>query len=179
MHGFAVAPDGSIYLGALLSGGSVDLDPGAGTDMHVNGDQSSSSDDTIVVKVKDDGSYGWGRVVKAVGADSSYQQLTGLAATADGGVIASGGFEGVVNFASPGGSNRRDAKNGSLCVVHWSASGAPRWALTVASGAGRRVAASASGFVVVGAGGSGDYNPGGGDPLVIQGTNGIISRYGF
>jgi hypothetical protein len=119
----AMAPDGSVYMGGSFTS-IVDFDPGPGTDVHL---PQSANGDAFVTKLNPDGSYAWTRTLSAtMGA-----AVVGVAAGADGSVVASGNFGGMADLdPGPGTDTRTSLSNGTgdAFVLELSPAGTRVWA---------------------------------------------------
>jgi hypothetical protein len=90
--GRSVAVDGSgnVYVTGFFSG-TVDFDPGAGTDNHT----SAGYSDIFLTKINSDGTYGW---TKTMGSASNHDYGYSVAVDGSGNVYVTGFFWGTVDF---------------------------------------------------------------------------------
>lgn len=127
--GRAVALDGvgNVYLVGLFQG-TVDFDPGAGTDMRT----AAGSDDVFVTRINVDGSYGWTRTIGSVNSESA----TSVAVDAMGNVYVGGSFTGTLDFDPNAGVVTRTAIGSGTYdayVIKLTSSGNFVWATAMGS----------------------------------------------
>lgn len=90
-QGSAVALDGAgnVYLVGFFQG-TVDFDPGTGTDMRT----AAGSEDVFITRINVDGSYGWTRIIGSVNSEIA----ASVAVDAVGNVYVGGSFTGTLDF---------------------------------------------------------------------------------
>ena len=158
--GVAVDSGGSILVTGSFAG-TVDFNPGAGTD---NLTSAGGSDDAFVLKLDAAGNYVWARRVGGTGFDEG----RAIAVDASGNAVISGDFEGTVDFdPGAGTANRTSAGNADIFVLKLDAAGNYLWAERFGStnqDLGYGVAVAAAGEVVVTGyfQGTADFDPGAG-----------------
>jgi len=111
--GYAVATDdfGRVVLTGSFYG-SVDFDPTAGTDIHA----SAGSQDLFVTHLDPDGSYDWTTTVGGGGWDAGF----GVTVSADGQLVAAGGFQDTADFDPTADIDLITANGGvDLFVTRW------------------------------------------------------------
>jgi hypothetical protein len=84
---------GNVHVGGRYDG-TVDLDPGSGTEFVSGGSESFSQ--AFVVKLDSAGDFQWGGAF--TGADGSYAQVHGLAVDAQGNVLTTGHIQNEIDF---------------------------------------------------------------------------------
>ena len=87
----AIGPDGSIFFGGIFQG-TVSFGTPAAPDVRVT---TPGDDYGFITKFNADGSYAWTQAFPATGESTL---ITGLAATADGGVVAVGDYQGTIDL---------------------------------------------------------------------------------
>jgi len=165
----AIAPDGSTFLAGIWTG-TVDFDPSSGRDIRVASDQ-----DTFVTKFNADGSYAWTAVFSGRGGSN----ITGLAVTATGAVVAAGSYSDSIDLdPSPVSVPRQTATpdQNDTYFVELTPAGAFAWGGSFQGtafssyGAGASVAVDATGAVFLAGlyNGTIDFDPG---PGVLSHTS--------
>jgi hypothetical protein len=118
----AILADGTHFVGGDFNR-AADFDPGPGLDLHT----PVAPPDAFVVKLNPDGSLAW---AKTFGGDSG-DQVTALAAGADGSVVAVGHYSGTVDFdPGPGVDSHTTYFDQEPFVVKFAADGSFVWAKT-------------------------------------------------
>jgi hypothetical protein len=167
-----IGQDGSVIAAGWFQG-SVDLDPGAGTDV-----RQAIVNDPFVLKLGPDGSLIWARVFAGTTGASTATAFA-VAVAADGAVIATGRFAGRVDFdPGPGTDIRENIVNPALgspfnlYFTKLSPAGNLVWARTIAGQLEpAAIAVDAAGTAWVGGSlvGSADFDPGPGVDLKSSG----------
>jgi len=173
-NGYGIAADsaGNIYATGAYSG-TVDFDPGSGTDEHT----SNGNNDIFLSKFGSSGDFQWARTWGASGPDQAY----GVAADGSGNIYVAGGFTGTVDFDPDSGTDVHTS-NGfdEIFLSKFDSNGIFQWARTWggdSSDVGLGVAADGSGNIYV----TGhfqstvDFDPGGGTD--IHTSNGFIEIF--
>jgi hypothetical protein len=143
---FAATPDGAQFIGGQFQG-VVDLDPTGGVDERT----SSSSGFAYITKLGADGTYGWTQTFFG----TAYSDVRAVAATPDGGVIATGIFNGIIDLDPGAGTDYHASANGAPFVVRLTASGAFVWGRSFdttsdgGSGSGGLVSLAPDGSIVI------------------------------
>lgn len=158
-YGYSIAIDSSgVYIGGDFTG-TVDFDPGAGTDNHT----SNLSRNSYFSKFAFDGSYQW---TKTLGGDSS--AVEGIASDGNAVYITGSFYEGTTDF-DPGAGTDNYTSNGLFDVFFskYSTDGAYQWTKTVGGMGwdyGYSIAIDTSGDVYFAGGFSNtvDFDPSGG-----------------
>jgi LPXTG-motif cell wall-anchored protein len=120
-YGAATATDGTgnVYVAGSFSG-TVDFDPGAGTDNRT----SAGGNDAFLTKYNADGSYGW---TKAWGGASS-DNATKLSVDANGNMFIAGVFSNTIDFNTGAGTdNRTSVGNTDISLTKYNADGSYGW----------------------------------------------------
>lgn len=113
---------GNVYAAGYFLG-SIDLDPGPGTDMHTS---VAGNEDMFLVKLNNNGDFVWGNTFGDVNAD----RCNSIDVDADGTVAMTGYFEGTVDF-DPGVGTFELTSDGpfnDIFITKLDASGALLWA---------------------------------------------------
>jgi hypothetical protein len=172
----AIAADGSFFLAGTFSG-AVDFDPSANRDV-----RTTSDADGYVTKLNADGSYAWTAALTGRGSI----QLTGLAVTPAGGVVAVGNYQDTIDLDPGPGSNAHftlTVDQTDAFAVELAANGTFAWGGTFASGADSVV--SADGVTVDGAGavyvsggffGTVNFDPGAGTHNLVGNQAGFVVK---
>jgi len=139
----AVDGDGNIYATGYFRG-TVDFDPGAGTDTHV----SAGERDIFILKINADGSYGWTQKI----GGSSIDGGRAVAVDGNGNIFTTGFFSGSVDFDfSPGTIDVKiSAGNTDIFLTKINADGSYGWTQKMGGAAvdnGLSVAVDASGNI--------------------------------
>ncbi len=127
-YGYSVAVDanGNIYSAGYYQG-TVDFDPGSGTDSHT----SNGGVDIFVQKMDANGNFLWAKTFGGTDYDKAYS----VAVDANGNVVVTGEFYGTVDF-DPGSGTDNHTSNGSgsdIFVQKMDANGNFLWARTFGS----------------------------------------------
>jgi hypothetical protein len=160
-RGRSVAVDGNanIYVTGLFSG-TVDFDPGAGTDNHT----SAASSDMFLTRFDDEGNYGWTKTMGGTG----YEVGLSVAADGSGNVYFTGTFEGTADFDPGAGTdNHTSVGDADIFLTKINSDGSYGWTKTMGGGSdgvGWAVALDGSGNVYVTGEfkGTTDFDPGAG-----------------
>jgi hypothetical protein len=155
--GYSVAVDGGgdVYVTGGFEG-TVDFDPGAGTDNHT----SAGDDDIFLTRINSDGSYGWTKTVG--GTDPDY----GYSVAVYGSVIyVTGTFYGTADFdPGVGTDNHTSAGSDDIFLTRINLDGSYVWTKTMGGtdyDSGWWVAVDGSGIYVTGEFyGTADFDPG-------------------
>jgi hypothetical protein len=119
----ALLADGTHFVGGDFNR-AADFDPGPGLDLHT----PVAPADAFVVKLNPDGALAW---AKTFGGDNS-EQVTALAAGADGSVVAVGHYSSTVDFdPGPGVDSHTASFDQEPFVVKFAADGSFVWARTL------------------------------------------------
>jgi len=170
---------GSIYVTGLFQG-SVDFDPGPGTDVHSS--TGGFMMDPFLLKLDSSGNFVWARTWGGLSADLAY----GVETDDAGNVYVTGVFQLSADF-DPGPGQYVISSNGAIdvYVTTFDSSGSFRWARGWGGPSvefGKSVAVTGTGAVYVGGYfmGSVDFDPGPGyDTHTSEGSNdAFVSRFG-
>ncbi len=174
-RGYGVAVDGSgdIYVTGSFFGGTVDFDPGSGTDNHT----SNGLADVFLSKFDSSGDFQWARTWGA----SSNEYGRGVTADSSGSICVTGEFTGTVDF-DPGSGVENHTYHGGrdVYVSKFNSSGDFQWAQTWGGNSldhGGGVAIDGSGNVYITGWfyGNVDFDPGSGtDNQASNGGNDVF-----
>ncbi len=175
-HSVAVDSSGNVYTAGMFYG-TVDFDPGAGTENHT----PVGGTDAYLLKLDSSGDYAW----VAVFGNSQTDTAQGVAVDSSGNVYVTGSFEGTVDF-DPGSGTDNHTSTGSkdVFVLKLDSSGDLVWAKSFGGSAnndqGFSIAVDSSGNVYV-AGefhATVDFDPGEGTAELtpVDGTNGYALK---
>jgi hypothetical protein len=128
IHGLAVDGSANIYItGSLLSGTTVDFDPGSGTQ-----NRSAANGQIFYAKYNSSGNYQW---AKQTGT-SIGNECWDLALDGSNNLYLTGFFNGTTDFNPDGSSTNYTHTNGSTFLSKYSTSGGFQWAKTISGQAG-------------------------------------------
>ncbi|HMJ51898.1 MAG TPA: hypothetical protein VK540_07465 [Polyangiaceae bacterium] len=182
----ALAGDGSYVIGGSFDS-VIDFDPSAAMDVRT---PTPGGTDGFITRFNADGSYGWTRTLSGVATDSGSSSATTVTAVAvhqDGTIVATGWYQGAVDFDPGPGSDIHvtvDPSAQEPFVVKMTAAGTLVWARTfVVSNSTWNVASALavdeSGGVYVGGAFQGtlDFDPGpGADVRAPNGQDGFVVK---
>jgi len=125
--GLAAAAGGAV-VGVGVFFGSLDLDPGAGVDLH-----QTASQDIAVVKLAADGSFVWGGTFAATDS-SAFDTATAVAVDAADAVYVGGYYRSTVDFDPGPATALRTAATFSVMIVKLTAAGDFSWVQSIDDG---------------------------------------------
>lgn len=178
--GLAVSPTGEVYLAAsytetvrvTVGNGLVDQTSQGGTDV-------------LLLKITSAGDLAWTRSIR--GPENVAPGTGGLTLDADGNVLLTGTFDGVLDVSGDGVTTLETKGQGDLFVASFGPDGTLRWASGIGGpdlDGGMRVAADAAGYVYVAGWSSGDLEIGqGADGHLLMGrrqpggTDALLAKY--
>ena len=162
--GMAVGADGTRFLAGWFTG-SVDFDPTAGVDM-----QTGRTYTPYLTRLNSNGTYGWTKTFVATG-DSG---VNAVAATADGGVVIVGGYQGIIDLDPGSGTSYHASASGETFIARLASDGSLVWGRTLGTTAyldsapRQTVAVASDGTIILRGefgGGTVDFDPG---PGVVE-----------
>lgn len=180
--GIAMAPDGALYVTGYF-GGTIDLDPGAGSDVYTASGTGNATDGYLS-KFDHDGKYLWGRTWGAGGEVYSYD----VAVDGDGNASVTGTTGGPADLnPGPGVQVHVGLGLADTFVEHFLADGTWGWAFAIGGDSYEQindVAVDPMGRVWIAGGTSSasiDLDPGPGAAVqqnMSQNYDGFVARYG-
>ena len=166
-YGVAADTNGGVYMAGWFGPGTFDLDPTAGVDVRTNPATDDNFNSGYVIKLHNDGSYRWARIFGGLHANTECYDVDVTSAGdcyAVGGLRASAGTGGTVDFDDGAGTNLWAPQLDDAFLVALNATGGVRW-VRAWGGSGRdyavEVAVTEAGVVVAGVfAGIVDFDPG-------------------
>jgi len=122
VRGLVAAADGAIVAVGEY-GGSVDLDPGTGVDLH---ETVMYGRDAVAVKLTSDGAFVWGKTFAGMDAFSQSGAVAAAVDDADA-VYVAGNYEGTVTFDSGATGGVQTAEHPTAMLVKLTATGTFSW----------------------------------------------------
>jgi hypothetical protein len=147
-EGVAVTCDssGNIYVTGYFWGGTVDFDPGTGTDNKT----ALGDDDLFITKINSNGSYAWTKTIGNSGADIS---VYGIACDSSGNIYITGTLYGTIDFDPGTGTDDKTAVGGTdIFITKIGNDGSYEWTRTMGGSnyeSGKGIACDTSGNIYI------------------------------